>query len=296
MPDLDTKFFGHPRGLATLFFTEMWERFSYYGMRALLILFMVAPVANGGLGFDKTNAGAIYGLYTGTVYLACLPGGWIADRIIGAKRAVLLGGILIALGHLCLALPMLNTFYFGLLIIVCGTGLLKTKRQCLGRLTLCPGRHPSRFWFFHFLHGHQHWRHHCSHHLRLCWSTRQLALWVCLGRSWHDGRRGPILVRIKTIPGNETPCRCAKRKPGDVPQVFRLGNIIVHRSRGTAFPRRNRNHGDLHFQHLWSAASRNSNRVLHRPPVFRGLDARRATPPRRYPHSVSCRLHLLVLI
>ena len=131
MPDLDTKFFGHPRGLATLFFTEMWERFSYYGMRALLILFMVAPVANGGLGFDKTNAGAIYGLYTGTVYLACLPGGWIADRIIGAKRAVLLGGILIALGHLCLALPMLNTFYFGLLIIVCGTGLLKPNVSAL---------------------------------------------------------------------------------------------------------------------------------------------------------------------
>ena len=131
MPDLDTKFFGHPRGLATLFFTEMWERFSYYGMRALLILFMVAPVASGGLGFDKTKAGAIYGLYTGTVYLACLPGGWIADRIIGAKKAVLLGGILIALGHLCLALPLLNTFYLGLLIIVCGTGLLKPNVSAL---------------------------------------------------------------------------------------------------------------------------------------------------------------------
>ena len=131
MANQDTKFFGHPRGLATLFFTEMWERFSYYGMRALLILFMVAPVASGGLGFDKTKAGAIYGLYTGTVYLACLPGGWIADRILGAKKAVLMGGVLIALGHVCLALPLLNTFYFGLLLIVCGTGLLKPNVSAL---------------------------------------------------------------------------------------------------------------------------------------------------------------------
>ncbi len=131
MATQDTQFFGHPRGLATLFFTEMWERFSYYGMRALLILFMVAPVASGGLGFDKTKAGAIYGLYTGAVYLACLPGGWIADRILGAKKAVLMGGALIALGHVCLALPLLNTFYFGLLLIVCGTGLLKPNVSAL---------------------------------------------------------------------------------------------------------------------------------------------------------------------
>src|ERR1022692_4412323 len=77
----DTSFFGHPRGLATLFFTEMWERFSYYGMRALLILFMVAPVAKGGLGFGLAKAGAINGLYTAMVYLLALPGGWVADRI-----------------------------------------------------------------------------------------------------------------------------------------------------------------------------------------------------------------------
>src|SRR4030095_963552 len=76
----DRSFFGHPRGLSTLFFTEMWERFSYYGMRALLILFMTAPVAAGGLGFDTAPAGAIYGLYTSMVYMTSLPGGWIADR------------------------------------------------------------------------------------------------------------------------------------------------------------------------------------------------------------------------
>ncbi len=121
----DRSFFGHPRGLSTLFFTEMWERFSYYGMRALLILFMTAPVTAGGLGFDTAVAGAIYGLYTSSVYMACLPGGWIADRWLGARRAVLYGGILIAAGHFSMAIPALATFYLGLTLIVLGTGLLK---------------------------------------------------------------------------------------------------------------------------------------------------------------------------
>jgi len=121
----DASFFGHPRGLSTLFFTEMWERFSYYGMRALLILFMTAPVATGGLGFDAGTAGSIYGLYTFGVYALALPGGWIADRLIGQRRAVLYGGVLIALGHYSLAVPSLTTFYAGLLLIVLGTGLLK---------------------------------------------------------------------------------------------------------------------------------------------------------------------------
>ena len=90
-PRDDRGFFGHPIGLSTLFFTEMWERFSYYGMRALLILFMVASVDKGGLGFDVAKSGAIYGLYTAMVYLVGLPGGWIADRILGQRRAVLYG-------------------------------------------------------------------------------------------------------------------------------------------------------------------------------------------------------------
>ena len=121
----DRSFFGHPRGLSTLFFTEMWERFSYYGMRALLILFMTAPVAVGGLGFDTAAAGAIYGLYTSMVYMTSLPGGWIADRLIGPRRAVLYGGIIIACGHFCMAFQSLATFYIGLTLIVIGTGLLK---------------------------------------------------------------------------------------------------------------------------------------------------------------------------
>jgi POT family proton-dependent oligopeptide transporter len=121
----DRAFFGHPRGLATLFFTELWERFSYYGMRALLLLFMTAPVAAGGLGFDAARGGAIYGLYTSMVYLATLPGGWVADRFVGQRRAVLYGGILIAAGQFSLAVPSLATFYLGLFLVVIGTGLLK---------------------------------------------------------------------------------------------------------------------------------------------------------------------------
>ena len=91
-------FFGHPRGLATLFFTEMWERFTYYGMRAVLVLFLVAAVSGGGFGIDDKTATAIYGLYTAGAYLAALPGGWIADRLIGAQRAVLAGGLAITFG------------------------------------------------------------------------------------------------------------------------------------------------------------------------------------------------------
>ena len=121
----DTSFFGHPRGLATLFFTEFWERFSYYGMRALLILFMTAGIASGGLGYDAAKAGAIYGLYTGSVYLLALPGGWVADRLLGQRRSVLLGGILIACGHFSMAIDSVQTFFLGLLLIVLGTGLLK---------------------------------------------------------------------------------------------------------------------------------------------------------------------------
>ncbi len=116
---------GHPRGLSTLFFTEMWERFSYYGMRAFLILYMTASMAEGGLGFDVKLAGSIYGTYTGRVWLATIGGGIAADRLLGPYRSVLLGGIVIALGHFTLAFKALPFFYTGLALIVIGTGLLK---------------------------------------------------------------------------------------------------------------------------------------------------------------------------
>jgi POT family proton-dependent oligopeptide transporter len=127
----EPQFFGHPRGLATLFFTEMWERFSYYGMRALLILFMTAAVTKGGLGFDTETAGIIYGLYTSLVYLISLPGGWLADRLLGQQRAVLVGGVLIMLGQFSLGIDSLATFYAGLGLIILGTGLLKPNVSVL---------------------------------------------------------------------------------------------------------------------------------------------------------------------
>ena len=121
----DTRFFGHPRGLAALFFTEMWERFSYYGMRAILIYYMTDQVVKGGLGFNDDKAGAVYGLYTAMVYLLCLGGGWIADRIIGQQRAVFVGGLFIAAGEFGLMAPSLASFYLGLVLLMAGTGLLK---------------------------------------------------------------------------------------------------------------------------------------------------------------------------
>src|SRR6266700_1056366 len=121
----------HPRGLSTLFFTEMWERFSYYGMRAFLILYMTAPVAAGGLAFDVKRAGHIYGLYTGSVWAASIVGGLIADWLLGQYRSVLVGGVLIALGHFTLAFHPLPFFFAGLALIVAGTGLLKPNASTL---------------------------------------------------------------------------------------------------------------------------------------------------------------------
>ena len=122
----DTAFFGHPRGLSTLFFTEMWERFSYYGMRGFLILYMVKA-----LSFTDQHAGAVYGNYVGSVWLAAIFGGIIADRWLGHYRSVLIGGAIIALGHFTLALHALPFFYTGLSLIVVGTGLLKPNVSTL---------------------------------------------------------------------------------------------------------------------------------------------------------------------
>jgi len=120
-----TTWFGHPRGLATLFFTEMWERFSYYGIRANLIFYMTAALASGGLGFSTDKAGSVFGISAAAVYLLALPGGLVADRLIGQRRAVLWGGILIAAGNFALAASGAVFFFAGLVLIALGTGLLK---------------------------------------------------------------------------------------------------------------------------------------------------------------------------
>ena len=120
-------FFGHPIGLRTLFLTEMWERMSYYGMRGIMVLFMIAGVSgeNPGLTFSKEAANAIYGTYIGLVYFMVVPGGWIADNILGYQKTVLIGAIIITLGHFILAIPLQETFFLGLLFVILGTGLLK---------------------------------------------------------------------------------------------------------------------------------------------------------------------------
>jgi POT family proton-dependent oligopeptide transporter len=127
----DRGFFGHPRGLSTLFFTEMWERFSYYGMRAFLILYMVAPASAGGLGMADADAASIYGTYTGSVWAMAIFGGLVADRVLGQYRSALTGGVVIALGHFALAFKALPFFYGGLTLIAIGTGLLKPNVSTL---------------------------------------------------------------------------------------------------------------------------------------------------------------------
>jgi POT family proton-dependent oligopeptide transporter len=126
---MDRGFFGHPWGLSTLFFTEMWERFSYYGLRPLLVLFMSAALAQGGFGMDRGQASAIVGIYAASVYLASLPGGWIADRLLGLRRAIMTGAVLISCGHISIGFSSLAhskaPFFMGLVLIVFGTGLLK---------------------------------------------------------------------------------------------------------------------------------------------------------------------------
>src|SRR5512143_4183709 len=113
----DRALFGHPRGLALLFAVEMWERFSYYGMRAILVLYLVNA-----LHWDAARAANLYGTYTMAVYLTPLVGGYLADRFIGTRRSLVIGGAIIALGHFCLAFPGMPMFYVGLALIIVGTG------------------------------------------------------------------------------------------------------------------------------------------------------------------------------
>ncbi|MFE5828072.1 peptide MFS transporter [Streptomyces erythrochromogenes] len=133
-PSTGRTFFGHPRGLATLFMTEMWERFSFYGMRALLVYYLVsggvdAAVGSqgGGLAMAAATATAIYSVYMAMVYLMAMPGGWLGDRVWGARKTVAIAGFVIMTGHLSLALPGQAMFFVGLLLVAVGSGLLKAN-------------------------------------------------------------------------------------------------------------------------------------------------------------------------
>ncbi|GAA0374944.1 MFS transporter [Microbispora corallina] len=131
-PVREREFFGHPRGLATLFGTEMWERFSYYGMRAILVLYLSAPQVRGGMGLSETTAVGVYGVYIASVYLLALAGGWLADRLFGPRRTVLYGASVIMAGHLSMAVPAGGTFvWLGLVLIALGSGMLKPNIAAL---------------------------------------------------------------------------------------------------------------------------------------------------------------------
>ena len=158
-PDYSRSFFGHPRGLATLFMTEFFERFTYYGLRAMLVLFLAASAtgANPGFGVDGATAGAVYALFTGAAYLCSIPGGWIADRLIGQRNAVFTGGVFIAIGNFILAIPGSPAiFYIGL---ACGRARhrpaeaerVERRRRAVRR----PGRRAARRRLLHLLYGHQ---------------------------------------------------------------------------------------------------------------------------------------------
>ena len=123
----------HPEGLVVLFFTELWERFSYYGMRAILVLYLVSQTdsSNPGLGWSNAEAIKLYGWYTALVYISCIPGGIIADRFLSNQNAVFLGGLLLCFGHLSLAFQNMVFFYFGLILIILGVGLLKPSISSL---------------------------------------------------------------------------------------------------------------------------------------------------------------------
>ncbi|WP_207423262.1 peptide MFS transporter [Desertivirga brevis] len=125
MMSRNEKIAGHPMGLFMLFFTEMWERFSYYGMRVLFVLYLTAELSNGGLGWDRERASMLYGWYTGLVYITPILGGFLADKLLGYKRSIVLGGLLMTLGHVVLAVDAIPAFYLGCLLLIAGNGFFK---------------------------------------------------------------------------------------------------------------------------------------------------------------------------
>ncbi|MEU2166063.1 oligopeptide:H+ symporter [Streptomyces sp. NPDC019208] len=151
-PETTRTFFGHPRGLSTLFLTEMWERFSYYGMRALLAVYLAAPKSEGGLGFPDNTAIAIFSVYLSMVYLLTLPGGWVSDRFLGPRKAVTVACVIIMIGHFLLAVPTEGFFFAGLFFVAIGSGLVKANISTMvGHLYVGPleWRRDSAFTIFY---------------------------------------------------------------------------------------------------------------------------------------------------
>ena len=215
----DTRWFGHPRGLSTLFFTEMWERFSYYGMRAILVLFMTNAVATGGMGLDDVTATAIYGLYTAAVYVVALPGGWIADRLLGLRRAVFWGGTVIAARplharhtehHRLLHRPHAHRHRHR---------PAEAQHQRDRRRFVSRRRRAARCGILDLLHGHQPRRISRTAGVRLPRRSRRLAPWIRRRRRRHGARAHPVLARRaasrhgRRVEARDGKCRRSARLP-----------------------------------------------------------------------------------
>lgn len=187
--DKKNQVLGHPAGLFVLFFTEMWERFSFYGMRALLVLFLVSSVGIGGWDWPRENALSLYGTYLALLYLTPIIGGQLADRYLGYRKAIIIGAVIITLGHASMAIEHIKAFmYIGLLLLVIGTGFFKPNMTSF--ISVLYQNHPEkkRRSLHHFLHGRKLWlvsRHHALWVLgRNFWL--ELGLWF--GRNFHAFR------------------------------------------------------------------------------------------------------------
>ena len=218
----DTRWFGHPRGLSTLFFTEMWERFSYYGMRAILVLFMTNAVATGGMGLDDVTATAIYGLYTAAVYVVALPGGWIADRLLGLRRAVFWGGTVIAAGHFTLAIPNIIAFYIGPHAHRHRHRPAEAQHQRDRRRSVSRRRRAARCGILDLLHGHQRRRISRTAGVRIPRRSHRLASGLRRCGRRHGARAHPVLAR-RAAPRHRrgAEARERRRRPSARPPLAR---------------------------------------------------------------------------
>ena len=180
-------FLGQPEGLSTLFFTEMWERFSYYGMRAILLFFMVDKITNGGLNLPTGTGLAIMSIYGSLVYMSSIVGGWISDRLLGAYKTVFYGGIFIMLGHIVLAVPLggISGLFVSMIFIVIGTGMLKANiSNMVGHLYFLSMYFKYINWFFNFLYGNQYWSFNSTNYCRNYWSKGQLSFRIFHCCNW----------------------------------------------------------------------------------------------------------------
>jgi len=201
--DIDNMFkdkvLGHPAGLFVLFFTEMWERFSYYGMRALLVMFFTASLLDGGWGWPREHAYAIFGTYTSLVYLSTLLGGYFADKKIGYRYAVAIGALLMTLGHGAMAIETPFFIYTGLTLLVFGSGFFKPNMTSIIS-EMYKGKDEKKRWsIYYFLYGGKCWSFFRNITLRIPWRTSGMAMGLWFGRDFYVIWIASVLVCSKYL-------------------------------------------------------------------------------------------------